>query len=260
MKQPKLEELKFWHYCCQTFRRIENRKKHNFLPKDQKRVQEIHKKFSLISRKLKDLHKSPRLKNLRHPFSEILFILLSLQTHEPNFTRSWKALRERYPKWSDLARDQTSSIASTIQVGGLGEWKAALIKRIAEKIILDFGSPDRLKQLAKKSDLSMESYLRSLPGIETKSARCIMMYSFDREVFPVDTNIFRIAKRLGVIPPRAKERPKWVHDFLQEITPKSERYHLHVNLIAHGRKVCRSSTPLCHQCGISAWCEYFQKR
>lgn len=220
---------------------------------------QTRKKLAAISARLKKTYGSPRLGNVREPFGELLYILLSSQTHEPNFKRTWANLKKSYPGWSGLAQARIGSIRRAIVSGGLGNWKARLIKKLSQRVTEDFGSPRGLEKLKKAPDEEAEAYLSSLPGVKIKSARCVMMYSFDHQVFPVDANVFRITKRLGLIPGNTRERPRWVHDLLQELVPEKDRYDLHVNMVAHGRAVCKPQTPLCHNCTIRRWCAYGQQ-
>lgn len=109
------------------------------------------------------------------------------------------------------------------------------------------------------SDNDMEAYLCSLPGIGKKSARCIMMYSFDREVFPLDSHCFRIVKRLGWIG-KDKTHTDKIGDDIQDLIPKSIRYSLHVNMVAHGRTICHPVYPRCIKCPILKLCPFGQRR
>src|SRR5262249_55442956 len=64
-----------------------------------------------------------------------------------------------------------------------------------------------LAPLASKPDAEVERFFRSLPGINTKSVKCIIMYAMDRPVFPVDTHVRRISQRIGFVPPGLSEKP-----------------------------------------------------
>jgi len=92
-----------------------------------------------------------------------------------------------------------------------------------------------------------ERFLTSLPNVGKKVARCIMMYSLDRQVFPVDTHCWRICRRLGWIKQTRKgySCPPRDMDRLQSIIPPDLRYSMHVNLVSHGRTVCTETKPRC---------------
>jgi endonuclease III len=85
-----------------------------------------------------------------------------------------------------------------------------------------------------------------------KVARCVLLYSLDRQVFPVDSHCRRVLGRLGFLPPRVDIKAS--HDFLQAIVPTEIRRSLHVNLIHHGRQICVPRTPDCGRCALLSLC------
>ena len=86
------------------------------------------------------------------------------------------------------------------------------------------------------------SYLVALPGVGRKTAACVLIFSFGRPEIPVDTHVRRVGGRLGLISPGASfDR---AHDELLAVTDPEDAYELHMNLIRHGREVCRPQTPL----------------
>jgi endonuclease-3 len=76
-------------------------------------------------------------------------------------------------------------------------------------------------------------------------------------VFPIDTHIFRIARRLGLIPERCSDEQ--AHTSMGEMIPHTRYYEVHINLIRHGRKICRPRDPLCEQCCLIEYCEYYPR-
>ena len=94
--------------------------------------------------------------------------------------------------------------------------------------------------------------LTTLPGIAIKSAKCVMMYSLDRQVLPVDTHLRRLGERLGWVRSGLSERR--IHQEMESIVPADQRYSLHVNAIWHGRAVCRALRPRCDACVIAEFC------
>ena len=96
-------------------------------------------------------------------------------------------------------------------------------------------------------------YLISLPGLGPKSALCILMYSLDADVFPVDANIQRVLSRMGAMPMGAR------HYRAQQVLPafvaNGRSKTLHVVLIIHGRKICHPVAPKCLECKIRHLCK-----
>jgi endonuclease-3 len=85
-----------------------------------------------------------------------------------------------------------------------------------------------------------------------------MLFAFGQAVFPVDTHIHRIARRLKLIPPRSTAEQ--AHELLKPMIPPKDRYEMHVLLIEHGRKTCRAINPKCEECVLLDLCPYGQKK
>lgn len=213
--------------------------------------------ISLISNVLELEYGSPRLGNKKNPLNELLYILLSLRTTGPSFERVYCEFKKTYPRWEDTYRSSVRKIEKTIYNAGLASQKAKNLKAILSKIQKDFGFVT-LSPLKALGDSEIEHYLCSLPGIGKKSARCIMLYSFDRQVFPVDAHCFRIVKRLGWIRKDLNNNEKNA-DIIQEFIPSALRYSLHVNMVAHGRAICGERYPKCSICPIRKYCKYRPK-
>ncbi|MDO8464751.1 MAG: hypothetical protein Q7S46_05795 [Gallionella sp.] len=154
-----------------------------------------------------------------------------------------------------MAEAPAEYIARPIVSGGLSNQKAKAIRDLLDIIVAKFGEPT-LKPLRKMSDEEAEAFLLSLPGVGKKVARCVLMYSLGRQVFPVDTHCWRIARRLGWIRPTQKDKHCAPRDMdrLQSKIPPELRYSLHVNMISLGREICTPTAPRCDECPILIWC------
>src|SRR5207249_3392682 len=117
--------------------------------------------------------------------------------------RTFEALADAFPKWEGLAEAPESEIESVIRSGGLYRKKARQIKASLARIVAHAGRPT-LDFLRGWSDSQAYTYLLDLPGVSRKTALCILMYSLGRQVFPVDTHVWRVARRLGWTPLRPK--------------------------------------------------------
>jgi len=107
------------------------------------------------------------------------------------------------------------------------------------------------------TDDDAERLLTTLPGVGKKVAKCVLMYSLDRQVLPVDVHTHRVAVRLGLA---AKRRPDTSQDLIEAQVPPPLRYGFHVNAIAHGRSVCLPRKPMCEVCVLRQYCPYPKKR
>ncbi len=87
-----------------------------------------------------------------------------------------------------------------------------------------------------------------------KTAACVLLFSFDRPELPVDTHVYRVASRLGLIRPRASFEE--AHDVLRAATDPADVFEVHVNLIRHGRRLCSARAPACPECPLLEICPY----
>jgi endonuclease III len=193
--------------------------------------------------------------NRKNPLEELLFILCSVQTQESNYRRTFAALRRAFPSFDALASASQKKIAEPLKRGGLSPTKSRWIKTICKRIKAAFGRVT-LAPLRQMNDEHCEAFLASLPGVGVKVARCVMMYSLGRQVFPVDTHCWRICRRLGWIRPTCKDGvcSRRDMDRLQEKIPMHLRFSLHVNLISLGRELCLDGNPRCSACPLLKTC------
>ena len=193
--------------------------------------------------------------NLKDPLDELLFIICSTKTGEASYRSTFRSLKETFPTHLRIAEAPAEYIAQPIASGGLSNQKAMAIRNLFDIIVAKFGEPT-LKPLRKMSDKDAEDFLLTLPGVGKKVARCVLMYSLGRQVFPVDTHCWRVTRRLGWI--RATQKDKHCAprdmDRLQSKIPPELRYSLHVSMISLGREICTPAVPQCDRCLISVWC------
>ncbi|HEY1801368.1 MAG TPA: hypothetical protein VGG46_10580 [Terriglobales bacterium] len=183
--------------------------------------------------------------------SDLIYVLLSRQTTERNFKAAYSRLKRRCRNWNQLATLKSSEIYEEVAIAGFGRQRAKELRTIALRLRADFGRVT-LSPLRTWQTPEAESYLTSLPGVGKKTARCVLMYAFDRKVFPVDVHCYRILNRLGLIncagPVRKHE------DLIQDRIPPDLRLALHVNLVSLGRDVCHSTSPECGKCPMQKLC------
>ena len=194
--------------------------------------------------------------NLRDdPLGELLFILCSVRTHAAGYSVTFNELRRVFPTIDSLAGATITELSKPLHSGGRAAVKAQAIRSACDGIISEFGSLS-LEQLHRMSDSECETFLTSLPYVGKKVARCVMMYSLDREVFPVDLHCWRISQRLGWVRPTRPDGTCSQRDMdrLQAKIPAKLRFSLHVNMVSHGRVICTSSAPKCWDCAVNDLC------
>jgi endonuclease-3 len=208
------------------------------------RIDEIH-------RRLIREYGERRPEARKPPLDELIFTILSQHTNDANRDRAWERLKGDHESWATIAALSDREIESRIRVGGLAAQKARRISAILQTVRKEHGSFD----LDFLQDLDVEEirdYLLGFPGVGPKTVACVLIFSLDKPAFPVDTHIHRLAIRLGLMP--RKTSAGKAHRILGSLVPTNMYLTLHLNLISHGRKVCKAISPLCHQCVISDIC------
>jgi endonuclease III len=211
-----------------------------------------------LARLAEQLHRAygapePELGNKSDPLDEAIYITLTLQTDLARAALMWANLKAAFPTWEDLAVARTARVAAVIREGGLHRQKARTIKRLLAAVKKHAGEYS-LRLLCRLPDADGEDLLVRLPGFSWKTARCVLLYSLDRDVFPVDSNTFRVLKRAGILPASAVYRRRSLHDALQAAVPAANRRAFHVNLIVHGQRTCLPQAPHCAGCVARALC------
>jgi endonuclease-3 len=197
----------------------------------------------------------PENKRASDPLDMLIKIILSQATSDTNSHRTFSALKKRFPTWDAALRARTSTIAATIRSGGLANQKAAVIKDVLRQIKEEHGTLD-LNFLHDFSPEEAVRYLSQFRGIGPKTIACTLLFACRQEVFPLDTHIFRILRRVGLIPQKCTDAR--AHEIMNRIVPKGKFYSFHVNLIRHGRTLCRPRDPSCERCPVVEYCDYGQ--
>jgi endonuclease-3 len=177
--------------------------------------------------------------------------ILSQNTNDRNRDKAYQRLKARFPNWEDVFKAKTKSIVSAIRPGGLANQKARWISEILRWIKEREGKLS-LASLNKMSKEEIEKTLGSLKGIGPKTVHCLLLFGLEREVFPVDTHVLRVGKRLGFIPKEMNAEK--AHPWMAPLVPKKKSLSLHLNLIRFGRSLCSGRNPKCDICFLSRDC------
>jgi endonuclease III len=204
---------------------------------------------------LKEEYGKPRFGNPDDPLDDLIYVILSNRTAPGVARRIYEDLKGRFDTWDELLTSSSVfEIIEFLKFAGLAAVKSQQIWAALEKIRWDFGSCD-LSQLHDLPQEKAEEYLTSLPGVSLKVAKCVMMYTLNSEVLPVDSHVHRVTKRLGW---NDRKRADQCHEELEALVAPDTRYALHVDCIAHGRAICRPAKPACQQCCVSQYCTYYR--
>jgi endonuclease-3 len=186
----------------------------------------------------------------------LIATILSQNTNDRNSYRAYAELRRRFPTWQHVAAAPLTDVRAAIRVGGMARQKAVRIKETLAAVRRRYGRFD-LSALRRKSNEQVMAELTSLNGVGSKTASCVLLFSFGRDVFPVDTHIHRICTRLGLV--KGAATPEKTYEQMKPLVPKGKSYSFHTNLIRFGRAICRSAHPRCDVCPLFEECVYEQK-
>ncbi len=207
----------------------------------------------ISSQRLQKLWGKPVWAPRFNPVEELVACILSQHTSDMNSLQAFAELQKRYPEWQQVIDADSSELADVIRSGGLANQKApriqAVLAQIAHyhpegRISLDF--------LEAMDDPTARGYLMQLPGVGPKTAAIVLCFAMGRHVIPVDTHIFRVSWRLGLIEPKIGEGK--AHDALQAIISPADAYPYHILVIRHGREVCKAIRPRCAECVLADVC------
>ena len=185
--------------------------------------------------------------------------ILSQNTSDTNSSAGYRQLRRRFRSWKQVADAPVEEVERHIRISGLSQQKAPRIQQILRQIRDEHGTID-LQFLASPpwDEQSAYDYLTKFKGVGPKTANCVLLFAFGQPVFPVDTHIHRVARRLKLIPTSASAER--AHDLLKPMIAPKDRYEMHILLIEHGRKTCRAINPKCGQCPLLEMCPFGKQR
>lgn len=184
-----------------------------------------------------------------NPFELLIAVVLSAQCTDKRINQVTPKLFARYPSPKDMAESSVDEIFSYIRSVSYPNNKAKHLLGLGQKLVDQFGGqvPEKLEDL------------QTLPGVGRKTANVIVSVIYNQPAMAVDTHVFRVSHRLGLVPKTAKT-PLLVEKALVKYIPAEVIPKAHHWLILHGRYVCVARKPLCGQCKIAPFCQFFEKQ
>jgi endonuclease-3 len=183
-----------------------------------------------------------------NPFELLVAVVLSAQCTDKRINQVTPALFKRFPDAKSLAESSVEEIFSYIRSVSYPNNKAKHLLGLGQKIT---------DQFAGEVPETMED-LQSLPGVGRKTANVIASVIYNQPAMAVDTHVFRVSQRLGLVPKTANT-PLKVEMALIKHLPDEVIATAHHWLILHGRYVCLARTPQCTKCTITHFCAFYQK-
>lgn len=189
--------------------------------------------------------------------SVLVGTILSQNTSAANSDAGYRQLRRRFRSWNQVANAPVEDVERCIRVSGLSRQKAPRIQAILRRVRQERGKID-LRFLNQLADTEAYEYLRAFPGVGPKTACCTLLFAFGKALFPVDTHIHRIGRRLGLVAPKATAEQ--TQELLTPRIAPADRYETHVLMIEHGRRTCRAINPKCGECVLLDVCPLGMQR
>jgi len=192
---------------------------------------------------------------LPNPVDTLIATILSQNTNDKNSHRAYKNLKSKFKSWEEVTEIPRSIIEHYIKVAGLGKQKSTAIKKFLttlkrKNIYLN------MSYLKKMNDEEILNELTSINGIGVKTASCVLLFSLDRNVCPVDTHVHRTLNRIGLVKTNS---PAKTYEKITGKLPEGTAHQFHTNLIKLGRDICKPAKPSCLICPVLKKCNYEHK-
>ncbi len=183
-----------------------------------------------------------------NPYELIVATVLSAQCTDVRVNQISPTLFSAFPTVEKMAHAKPEEIFPYIKSVTYPNSKSRHLAGLARMIVADFNGrvPKKLQELKK------------LPGVGQKTAQVVAAEAFNIPTLAVDTHVFRVSLRIGLVSTSATT-PEKVERQLKRLVPKEEWSDLHHILIFHGRYVCKARSPQCQKCLVSSCCTYFDK-
>jgi len=187
------------------------------------------------------------------PFKSLIRTILSQNTNYRNEAAAFERLENMVgvtPK--RLSESSVEKIAEAIKPAGMYNRRSVVLNAVAKEVIKRFAG-DLNSVIEMPYDNAREA-LMNLTGVGPKTADVLLMFDGGNAIIPVDRHIFRISKRLKLVPEKAGYEQ--VRETLEKATPLGRHEDIHVFLIRFGREFCRALNPRCEECFLTDLCPF----
>lgn len=196
-----------------------------------------------------------RQKKLPNPIDTLIATILSQNTNDKNSYKAYHNLKQKFNSWEEVADLSRVQLEKVIRVAGLGKQKSAAIKASLTSLKKQIGKID-LHHIKYMKDEDIVNELTSIKGIGVKTASCVLLFSLNRNICPVDTHVHRTLNRIGIVNTTTPD--KTFHQ-INKYLPEGIAHQFHTNLINLGREVCKPAKPLCSVCPLLSECKFKHK-
>ena len=176
-------------------------------------------------------------------FQLLVATVLSAQCTDKRINQVTPELFRHYPDPKSMSQAEVEDIFSLISSVSYPNSKAKHLSEMSKMLVKEFGGdvPDTMEDLQK------------LPGVGRKTANVVQAVAYGRSAIAVDTHVFRVSHRLGLVSSKANT-PAKVEEELKRYIPEDKRADAHHWLLLHGRYICQSRQPKCEECPFDSFC------
>ena len=173
----------------------------------------------------------------------LVAVVLSAQCTDKRVNLVTPALFQTFPDAQAMAAADETEVYEYIKSVSYPNAKAKHLVELSKILATDYNG---------EVPSDMDSLLR-LPGVGRKTANVMQAVAFRMNAMPVDTHVYRVSHRLGLVPSTCNT-PYKVEQYLLRHTPEGEAADAHHWLLLHGRYICKSQRPLCDKCPFTTFC------
>ena len=229
---------------------------------------------------LSSFYGTPTWERRLDPTSELILTILTQNSADINAEKAFGALRAHFPsqsvateeakinrpgwggtgikggalpEWSAVEQAPVEELVDAIRPGGLAPQKAPRIQA-SLRALREARGDYSLEFLGDLPPMEAVAWLTAIAGIGRKTASVVLLFCFGTPLMPVDRHVERVAKRIGLVPPKGDLL--LAHDIFLRLLEPGQMHEGHVNLITHGRQTCHARKPACHRCAIAPRCRY----
>jgi endonuclease III len=185
------------------------------------------------------------------PFETLIATIISQNTADTNTEKAFECLSKQFEVTPEaMANGETSKLEKCLHVAGLSQSKTKTIKAVSKIILEKYGGS--LEPVLSLPLNQSRAALMQMPGVGPKTADVVLLFCANQPIVPVDTHVDRVSKRLHLAPEDGDYEV--VRQSLQSLFEPKEYLHVHLLLIAHGRKYCKAIKPLCRECPVNRSC------
>lgn len=213
--------------------------------------EEYEKRLHEIMDLLKENYGIPKESGRKDPVDSLIKTILSQNTNDDNRDVAKGRLDERFDSFQEILDADVEEVAEAVKPAGLGPTKAERIQTFL-RMLKDEKGEFTLEHVRDMEKEEAKKYLQKFPGVGPKTAAVTLCFVFDKPVMPVDTHVYRLSKRFELIPENVSREE--AHDILEREVPDDRIYEFHINLIKHGRRVCKARNPTCQESFLAEYC------